>query len=749
MKITRRQFLKGAVAAGVVAGVPGFLRPRTAHAFYQSPGIKLFDTALRGVGPGGIPVALPTSFPAPVTGVPWYQIGIIQFQDQITPPSSGLGPTALWGFAPTKGLGGNIKPTHLSGLIVANRGKPIQIAFHNLLFVNKHILPNDTTIPGANQAINRTAVHMHGGLVPWISDGGPFDWFDPYGHHGLSFLNNKVLNPFTLPGGAQYYYPMNQSARFMWYHDHAYGITRLNAYAGIASGVLLRDGFEAGLINKGLPKYIEAGGNEIPLVIQDKIFVGGNIATADPGWGSMVQKAATRPGSLWYAHTYEPNLPDGTGRWDLGVGGLTLPDPSSIPEFFGDTMLVNGTTYPQVTVQARRYRLRFLNACNARFLNLQLYVADGSPEGITLNPDGSLANPGKYDFINNATGDSSWLQIGTEGGFLSKPAKVPCNVPISIPPPDATGSIDPSLVQKSLLVASAERPDVIVDFKGYAGQSIILYNDAGAPFPGGDDRNDYFPGILPGNGLFGTGNPVNATTMPGKGPNTRVLMRFNVVAVDPNKPADLPLNIDTTTDLTPGIDQWLTPWGETAPPPLTPRFLSLNEYFDEYGRLIQVLGNAAAPYGSPYDVNAKYLNYPVGTNPVTVGPTEENVAAGATEVWEIYNTTGDVHPMHFHLVNVQVINRQTVNVTTNIPYLPTGPVLPPDPNELGWKETVPMYPGTVTRVIMRFDVPQIVTAKGKVIPTPPSPRTGGNEYVWHCHILEHEEHDMMHALVVT
>jgi len=60
-----------------------------------------------------------------------------------------------------------------------------------------------------------------------------------------------------------------------------------------------------------------------------------------------------------------------------------------------------------------------------------------------------------------------------------------------------------------------------------------------------------------------------------------------------------------------------------------------------------------------------------------------------------------------------------------------------------------MYPGTVTRVIMQFNVPQIVTASGSVIPTPPSPRTGGSEYVWHCHILEHEEHDMMHALVVT
>ena len=747
MKVTRRQFLKGAMVAGAGLALPALpvkWNAGTALAFNQSPGIPLFGTTLRGVGPGGIPVALPSGLPAPVTGVPWYQIGIIQFQDQITP---NLGPTTLWGFAPTKGLGNYIKPTHLSGLIVAkgrspgvpgDKAQPIQIAFHNLLFVNKHIIPVDTTIPGANQAVNRTAVHFHGGLVPWISDGGPFDWFDPYGNHGLSFLNNKVLNPLTLPGGAQYYYPMNQSARFGWYHDHAVGITRLNAYAGIASGILIRDAFEANLINQGLPNYIEAGGHELPLVIQDKIFVGPDIKTKDPTWGSInLQKVTQNPGSLWYAHVYEP-LSQG-GRWDLGQGGLPLPNPSSVPEFFGDTMLVNGTTYPEVNVEPRRYRLRFLDACNARFLNLQLYLADDSPEGITLNPDGSIANTGG-DFINYATGDSSWLQIGTEGGFLSKPVKVPCNVQFSF----TTG---PFADAQSLLVAPAERPDLIVDFKLAAGKTVVLYNDAPAPFPGGDDRNDYFPGIhpCPCDPTSGTGNPVNGATQSGFGPNTRVIMRFKVgTTVTP--PSDLPLNIDTNTDLSLGIDPFLVPWGEITPPPIFPRFLSLNEYFDEFGRLIQILGNAAAQNGSPYFGNATYLDYPVGTNPVTVGSTEEHVKAGDTEVWEIYNTTADTHPMHFHLVNVQVINRDTFSTLG----VPDGTnVTPPFPNELGWKETVPMYPGTVTRVIMKFDLSPIVTAKGKVIPTPVSPRTGGHEYVWHCHILEHEEHDMMHALVVT
>ncbi len=109
------------------------------------------------------------------------------------------------------------------------------------------------------------------------------------------------------------------------------------------------------------------------------------------------------------------------GIW---VRATSLPDPSAIPEFFGDTMLVNGTVFPEAKVEARRYRLRLLNACNARFLNLQLYVDDGSPDGITLKPDGT---PRNNPFMNAATQDPSFLQIGTEGGFLAHPVKVPSN----------------------------------------------------------------------------------------------------------------------------------------------------------------------------------------------------------------------------------------------------------------------------------------------------------------------------------
>ena len=716
MPITRRKLIAITSATAAAAYLPWRFFGGVAYAFAQTPTtVPLFGTNLRSIDTIGVAAADAT--PAPVTGVTHYTININQFQDPGVCPS--LGPTTLRGFNPTRLLAGQ-NNRHLGGIIVGQKGIPIQITFRNTIPSGTHIIPNDLTIPGANLGNNRTAVHLHGGFVPWISDGGPFDWWDPSGNRGLSFLNNKVLNPAAAENEAEYYYPLSQSARFAWYHDHAIGITRINAYSGIASALLIRDSFELNLINQGLPNYIEAGGHEIPLIVQDKVFVGPNINLIDPTWATV--SSATTPGSLWYAHIYE------RARWkaagNLTGGNLVPPDPSVIPEFFGDTMLVNGTSFPKATVEPRRYRLRFLNACNARFLNLQLYVADGSANGITLNlATGIPTNaPALCDPNTPGTG-ASVLQIGTEGGFLPKPARIPTNNPFN--------PLNP--LKSSLVVAPAERPDILIDFSAHAGKSIILYNDAPAPFPVGDPRNDYFPGWNVGSNTGA--NPVNALTPNGFGPNSRVLMRFDVgTTVTP--PADVPLTISTNSDLSAGIDAPLIPFGVSVPPPGVPvRQLTLNETFDPYGRLIQMLGTLVPPgspsagFGRPYE------------SPVT-----ENPFRGTTEVWEIFNTTADVHPMHFHLVNVQVINRQPFQVNSlsntqgGVNF--TGPAVPAEPNETGWKETVMMFPGTATRIIMRFDLPSVPFV------VPPSPRTGGNEYVWHCHILEHEEHDMMRPLVV-
>ncbi len=165
------------------------------------------------------------------------------------------------------------------------------------------------------------------------------------------------------------------------------------------------------------------------------------------------------------------------------------------------------------------------------------------------------------------------------------------------------------------------------------------------------------------------------------------------------------------------------------------RRLTLNETFDDYGRLIQFLG-------TDQPVNPGVKNLLFGRE-YEATPTEV-IPAGSAEVWEIINLTGDTHPIHFHLVNVQVLSRQAFFANQYAGGAPrlSGAAVAPDPNELGWKETVRMNPGEVTRVWMKFDLPAVPFT------VPASPRTGGNEYVWHCHILEHEEHDMMRPLVV-
>jgi len=698
--ITRRQVLKAAGLAGAALAVPWEVlvaqRPLRAFAFYQSAGLRKFVQPLRGVGPGGIPVAAPDLFPAPVTGVTHYSIGIGQFTDKLHPD---LGPTTLWGYDPARQLGGGTQPQrHLAGIIVAQRGQPIQVTFTNRL-PDRHILPVDTSanFPDAQLRQNAVTTHLHGGFVSWISDGGPFSWFTPNGEYGPSVQSGagniyQLLNPGLQPGQAEYYYPVDQSARLLWYHDHAHDLTRLNAYAGIASACIIRDSFESSLRNLGLPDFVENGGREIPIIIQDKIFVGTDIRVKDPAW-----PGPTAAGSLWYPHTYEPD------RWELAPPA-NPPDPSIIPEMFGDTMLANGTVFPEATVEARLYRLRILNACQARFLNLQLYVDDGSPDGITLN---------RNTMRPTNTPGPDFLVLGTEGGFLPRPVQVPSN-----------HRFDSVSRAGSLVTGLAERWDVLVDFGKFAGQSIILYTDAPAPFPEGDPVNDYFPAA--------PGNPTQS--QPGFGPNTRQVMRFKVVTATSK---DAPLRITEHTDLTPGLTPFLVPPGVAVqsgrlhlPPGVPVRQLTLNEAFDGYGRLIQLLGT----------------NQPVngGFGRAYEDPTTEAATAGATEVWQIANLTGDTHPIHFHLVNVQVLGRQPFDVDTydGTPRY-TGPASDPDRTELGWKETVRMNPGEVTTVIMRFDMP---TAP---IVVPVSPRTGGNEYVWHCHILEHEEHDMMRPLVVT
>lgn len=703
------------VVVWLVMLILAWVQPAAAE-FKQSPILSKFSQDLRGVGPAGIPVAVPdgTRIHDRVTAS-HYTIDINQYTDQLHP---NLPLTTLWGYNPLNALGvvGVPAQKHLGGIIVAQRGKPVQITFRNNL-PPLHILPVDSTLMGADGPQNRVSTHLHGGFVPWVSDGGPFATWDPLGSKGPSFLNNQTLRPGeAVPSNeAEFYYPNEQSARLMWYHDHAIGITRLNAYAGIASAYVLRDNFEANVLVKkwGLPDFIEKGGRELPIIFQEKIF----LSTDDPTYPGGAKIA----GSLWYPYEYDPS------RWDQGPG--TPPAVSVVPEMFGDTMLVNGAAYPKASVDPRRYRLRILNACQARFLNLQLYEDNGADQ-----PD--FAKPGP-DF----------LVIGTEGGFLEWPVIVPSGVPLTVEVDiDGSRSVDPANPGGTLITAPAERWDVVVDFNGKGGKKYILWNDAPAPYPSGDAVNDY-----PNAGGVG---------------DTQILMRFEVNTDSPAIPVDPPFQITPARQLAGNFNSkidrplagpnpktlaYLLSWHSitTAPLPVptrngvTVRQLTLNEKFDSNGRLIQMLGTNVA-----HELGDFSRSYSDPADPWSA-PTE-TPAVDAVEVWQIANLTGDVHPIHFHLVNVQILSRQPfdgdvyLGTPVGTPAAPvyTGAARGPDPTELGWKETVKMNPGEVTTVIMKFSLPKVPFT------VPVSPRTGGHEYVWHCHILDHEEHDMMRPLVI-
>lgn len=730
---SRRDFLKLSALTGA-AFAHSFGTTR-AWAFAQSPArIRKFAVTLPGVGPSGannigqyIPLATKQQVQFAGQSTDLYNLAAAGFSEQMHPDLPGR--THFFGYSDLSAL----DQKYLGGVIVAKRGTPTILTVRNQL-PSKHLLPVDPTImAGPNGLmvgdlpVNRIATHLHGGFTPWFSDGTPFQWFTPNGSSGPSFMNVPGFK--SLPGTASYYYPNDQSARLAWYHDHAIGITRLNAYAGIASAYIITDDFESNLLNLGLLPDLVG----IPLIIQDKAFVPSDILTQDPTW----QWGA--PGDLWYPHTYEVNdfadgSPNPTGRWDWGptsepasIGTQTLPRGASIvPEAFFDTTLVNGGLYPVVSVAPRRVRFRILNGSQARFYHLSLH-----PENKKTAGEADLRTAGPIIY-----------QVGTEGGFLPAVAIHRNKTRIPLDPADASGNTALPDGPFNLLLAPAERADVVIDFNGIsAGSTFILFNDAPSPFPGGDPRNAYFTGD-PDQTAFG-GAPA---TLAGFGPNTQTLLKISVTAGSGDlvnttawlKQMDSQLRTNYLTGNQPGL---LFNNGDPSTPAfpfsgIADRTLTLNEDFDEYGRLIQTMGT--------FDQNGlNNQGLPTWGRPYLADATEQP-NAGAIEVWQIMNLTGDTHPIHFHLVNVQLIQRQAFQGSpSNWSY--SGPPMPPDENEVGWKETVRMNPGEITTVIMQFKLPNLPTAAMR---DAVSPRTGGREYVWHCHILEHEEHDMMRPLII-
>ena len=730
--MNRRHFLKSTALAGTAAlAFRGRVWP-----FAQSPtNIRKFVTTLPGLGPSGannigqyIPLATKTT--KTFAGIPTdiYNLAVSQFGEKMHPdlPRS----THFWGYYDL--ATGDQK--YLAGVIVAKRGTPVLLNVTNQL-PNKALIPIDPTMMAGPNGLmvgdlplNRIVTHLHGGLTPWFSDGTPFQWFDPCGLQGASFMSVPGTRPPR--GSANYYYPMEQSARLVWYHDHAIGITRTNAYSGIASAFIITDDFESSLVSSGLLPDLVG----IPLIIQDKTFVAQNILDQDPTW------QWGKPGDLWYPHAYEVNIfsngkPNPKGRWDWGptddppaLGTKPLPKPASVvPEAFFDTIMINGGVYPTVSVPPKRVRFRLLNGSQARFYHMNLY-----PENLSTPGEAKVGTPGPIMY-----------QVGTEGGFLPAVAIHNNTTPIPLDPSDPSGNTANPDGPFNLLLAPAERADVVIDFNGVpANSTFILYNDSPAPFPGGDSRNNYFTGDADQTKYGGA-----PTTIAGYGPNTRTLLKIIVTAGSGD-------SVGTPSWLTQMNNQLMTNFltgnqpgllynngnpSQPGPLPYTGpvnRQLTLNEDFDGYGRLIQTIGTFTQNGLNNQGLPTWGLGY--------MAPTTENPSGGAVEVWQIMNLTGDTHPIHFHLVNVQLIQRQPFTGDPNS-WSYSGPPTPPDADEIGWKETVRMNPGEVTTVIMQFNLPKLPASMGD----PKSPRTGGHEYVWHCHILEHEEHDMMRPLVVS
>jgi len=559
--------------------------------------------------------------------------------------------------------------------------------------------------------------HLHGAHVQPHSDGYPEAWWLPgapgtkgipasFGERGSNYTQGNNAN--AVPGSAYYTYENTQPAATIWYHDHALGMTRVNVYAGPAGFWLIRGGANdtaAGVLPGPAPTL--AGGDpnftaavretirEVPIVIQDRSF--------------------NTDGSLFYpdSRTFFDGF---TGPYIGGAGVPSGPsDISSIwnPEAFFNTIVVNGTTWPKFDVAPARYRLRLLNGCNSRALNLSMFVVTAGVDGIF----------GTLDDVVGA--EIPIYQIGGDQAFLPNVVKITKGFTATLP---GDGTIPADVAapspEQALLMMSAERADVIVDFGGLAdGTHVRIFNTApDAPFGG-------FPDV-----------PADPGT-------TGQVMDFIVNIALPAQPSDtasaLPQNL-------------VLPAPAALGAPTNTRQLSLNELSSDQvcveistidGAIIGMLfstfagdpafaancaaaavgaGNVAEPMGP----RQALLGVVDGLSPVSLpqrwrDPISQNPILNSTEVWEIFNTTVDAHPIHLHLVGFEVVNREDLDANAlalgNL--VPTGVTYPPQPNELGYKDTVLALPGQITRLKAKFDIPGL--------------------YVWHCHIVEHEDNEMM------
>ncbi|UCD40572.1 MAG: multicopper oxidase domain-containing protein [Candidatus Bathyarchaeota archaeon] len=588
-----------------------------------------------------------------------YAVDMVEIMQQVLPP--GFPQTKVWGY------GGQAKDA-VSGAplgYIANspgpsfevtKGIPIRVNWTNLIttplqfavdptlhWANPNNLPHPYPPPfpafppgdpGAQSPVP-LVTHLHGGEVPPESDGGPDAWWTSTGIQGPGYSSAAP----TSANSAVYDYPNINPASTLWYHDHALGITRLNVMSGLAGFYIVRDPADT------LAPILPTGKYDMPLVFQDRSFF--------------------TDGSF--------NFPS------LGVQPAI--HPYWIPEFFGDTIMVNGLVWPNMDVDQAAYRFRLLDGSNARFYTIQFIVQTGALAGTVL----------------------PFTQIASDGGYLTAPVTV-----------------------TKLTFAPGERVEILVDFSGLAaGDTVLLKNTAKENFPAGASVNPRTVGQL---------------------------MQFTVVG-NPGPAA-------------PTLPALLNPTLPTFPTLLAPRVTRILT-------LVEVLDPVT---GVPLEL---LLDGQRWDSPVT-----ELTTVGDTEEWWVINPTADSHPIHLHLVQFQVISRQKIDTANYYPdwLAANGGTLPltaptvnlnpynylksrakgPDPSEMGWKDTVMMHPGELTTIRIRFaPVEAPISGPGSPVPgtnpydptfdptAPHGPLPVVYGYVWHCHILDHEDNEMMRPLQLT
>jgi FtsP/CotA-like multicopper oxidase with cupredoxin domain len=599
-----------------------------------------------------------------------YDIAVRQFNQQILPPPHPM--TTVWSYGSvdypgTVAEGGTFN--YPAFTIENDYNKSTQVKWRNELVDPSgnflpHLLPVDQTLHWANPPGGLTGrdkrgsdpapymgpvpmvTHVHGAHTTEDFDGYAEAWYLPdannipagYATTGTFFdyFNAKYGHGWN-SGEASFKYPNDQPASTLWYHDHTLGMTRANVYAGPAGFWLIRGGMydmDLGYAAPGVGDDPLGEYTEIPIAIQDRSF-NADGSLFYPDYRAFFE-------GLDLAQLQIPFIPDGA------CDGLPS-DVSPIwnPEFFGNMMVVNGFTWPYLEVEQRRYRFRFLNGCNSRFLVLKM-----------------TTSPREHNNNFNSPEFSFW-QIGAEQGFLPAPVEL-----------------------DYLLMAPAERADVIVDFTNISvGTEVYLVNDGpDAPFGAIslEDLADW--------------------------ESTGQVMKFVVKAAT---------NVDTTTP----PDKLMLPAQPVLPPTDLSRQVSLNEEEsasvrvseDDFGNI--VLDCATGEVFGPTSALLGTLNPDASGNPqLWVDAVTENPALGATEEWEIHNFTADAHPIHVHLVKFQVLGRGADGTQS------------PEAWETGFKDTVIAYPGEITRIKANYDLPGF--------------------FVWHCHIVEHEDNEMMRPYVV-